>query len=198
MLRRFELAVNGGFESSDFTGWTPPNFNYMGVVNDLSLAHSGTAFMYAQPPEMDFLVQALNTIPGLTSQLTFWLRTYSSGAAPNGKFAVVLEPAPAGDVTVATQGDPNAAPLNPDQSNPGTLTLSATTAFGWTRYQVSFVASASATTLKFGFQMTDQVYWLLDDVSVASDPCTDDSQCSNQHYCHSGRCDACSVIQPHW
>ena len=170
---------NGDFERLD-VGWTITWLDTGFLAGGYGHSGSSTA-LYSNAPNGEDVVQQLNTIPGRACQLSFWLRTFvfpehTNVADVSGTFGVVLEPAPAeGSVTVTTpEGDATAPQLDSAQLN-----LATNVAFGWTRYQVSFVPSASSTKLQFRFQMNSDpagaVTWLLDDVSVrmAQKGCTD-------------------------
>jgi hypothetical protein len=75
------LASNGGFESGDFTGWTPSDLGASGV-NTGQFAHDGS-FGAALGTFQDIgsLSQDLATTPGQAYDLSFWLK--SDGVTPN-------------------------------------------------------------------------------------------------------------------
>ena len=62
-----ELAVNGGFETGNFTGWTNP---LNAVVNDNVFPHTGTQdARFANGT----LIQTFTTIPGIRYIFSYWV-----------------------------------------------------------------------------------------------------------------------------
>jgi hypothetical protein len=69
------LVVNGGFETGDFTGWTPVAVSFpIYIVNTAPFVHSGNYAAqiagYSDGP--DTLSQTITTAPGQDYALNFW------------------------------------------------------------------------------------------------------------------------------
>jgi len=81
------LVANGGFETSDFTGWT-------------HAGNTGSDSVWCHPPwglsgvfgaqlgaiSTTFLYQDLVTIPGQTYSISFWLKSDNNGNTPDNFF----------------------------------------------------------------------------------------------------------------
>ena len=145
------LIVNGGFETGDFSGWTPvPNPNgvlgmhiFSGTYLGFPVAHSGTYAVnfgnYYQHP--DNLYQDVSTVAGQSYAIDFWLENMGG---PQNSFVV--------------SWDGNAL-----------LSLDNSASFAYTEFQFTVTASTATTRLEFSGTQTPAPYEL-DDVSVVSVP----------------------------
>ena len=139
---QFSLTVlvvqNGGFETGDFTSWTPSGntgFTYV----DNNFVHSGNFGARLGPfGSLGFLSQTLPTVAGQSYLLSAWLDS------PDGQIT--------NNFLVSWNGTTIFSRTN----------LSKT---GWTNLQFIVTATSSSTVLKFGFR-NDPAYLGLDDVSV--------------------------------
>jgi hypothetical protein len=132
------LVTNPGFETGDFTGWNRlGDTSFTGV--DSSNPHSGhfAAFFGS---EQTFLEPTLNTVPGSTYSLSFWLA--NTFETPGHGFAVFWN----GMKMLALFDEP---------------------VFGYTHFSFSVFAPGSQTELRFVFLGSQPGLWYLDDVSVA-------------------------------
>jgi hypothetical protein len=135
-----QLVTNGGFEDGNFSGWTQTgNTGFTSVSNAAAYVHSGSYGAQLGPVGSDgFLSQSLVTVPGVTYNVTFWLKNVSG--TPNDFSAMW-----GSDILLS-------------------LTDIAASA-SFTEYSFNPVATASTTILEFGFR-NDPGYLALDDVSV--------------------------------
>jgi subtilase family serine protease len=157
-----QIVLNGGFETGDFTSWTPPTDttdNFVGssstpfrignhtVYYGSYYIHSGTyAAFLGELGGLAYLSQILTTIPGRSYLLSFWLvnpAKFANPPTPN-EFMVAWN-----GTTLFDQTD--MAPFN------------------FTNMQYVVSATATSTTLEFGAR-NDPDYFGLDDVSVTSIP----------------------------
>jgi hypothetical protein len=133
------LIQNGGFEDGEFTAWTRSgSSDHTDVRPGYGHAGSYGAVLGAQK-EDGFLSQTFTTLKGGKYELIFWL--FSDGKIEN-HFSTTVD----GHSFF-------------DQMN--------IPAQAYTRYVFDFIASSSATTLRFGFFNTPG-FLRLDDVSIVS------------------------------
>jgi uncharacterized repeat protein (TIGR03803 family) len=132
--------LNGGFETGTFTNWTQSGSYFsIGVATGTKYAHTG---IYGAALEtgggQGILSQTLATIPGRFYLISFWLDS-PAATTPN-------------DFQVSWNGS---VLLN--KTNVGNI--------GWTNIQLTVAATATTTTLQFGY-LNGYFYFGLDDVSV--------------------------------
>jgi hypothetical protein len=150
-----DLAQDGGFEAGDFCYWT---LEGPASVYGANFVDNGTSTSYSpftgnyfaalgQVSTLAYLSQPQPTLAGQLYLLSFWLEN-PSGATPN-QFVV--------------RWNTNSTSTNVifNQVNMG--------AFGWSKMQFVVNASASVTTLQFGFR-NDNDSFALDNVSVLPVP----------------------------
>jgi uncharacterized repeat protein (TIGR03803 family) len=133
--------LNGGFETGTFSNWTQSgDYFYSGAAGGATYTHSGK---YGAALEtggtIGFLSQTLTTTPGGVYLISFWFDNPRKFTATND-FQVLWN---------------------------GNLLLNETnqTVIGWTNIQFTVTASATLSTLQFGY-LNDYFYFGLDDVSV--------------------------------
>ncbi|MGP8199424.1 MAG: choice-of-anchor tandem repeat GloVer-containing protein [Limisphaerales bacterium] len=133
------LVVNGSFELGTFADWTSSgNFEDCYVTTAAPYVHSGSYGAELGPPgSLGYLSQTLPTTAGQVYLISCWL--FSSGQVPN-EFSVAW----------------NGAALFDQTNVPGIL---------WTNLQFLVSATASNTTLIFGFR-DDPSFLGLDDIAV--------------------------------
>ncbi len=136
-----QLVQNGGFETGNFSAWSPSgNFANCSVSASSPYVHSGTYGALLGPVgALGFLSQTLPTSPGGTYLLSLWLDS-PDGLGPN-EFQVAWN----GSVLL-------------DQTNLG--------AIGWTNLQFMVAATGANTVLQLGFR-DDQSFLGLDDIQVS-------------------------------
>jgi hypothetical protein len=150
----FQLSVgqpnlqNGGFETGDFTGWTQSgNMVYTDVSSSSLYVHSGNYGAQLGSDPMGYLAQNLTTVPGQVYALSFWLCN------------------PYGSMRHDGYGIPNQFQV---QWNGATVYLVTNlTGTSWTNVELLVTATASTTSLQFGFEDTP-AYLALDDISVTT------------------------------
>ena len=133
------LAVNGGFEIGNFTGWTiGPYQPDQTIISPNS--HSGQFAAALGPAGGDgSLSQDLATTPGQHYTLDFWLANMSTAT---DDFAVMW----GGTKVMGLVNQPSQ---------------------GYTEYQFDVVATSSVTHLEFDYRQ-DPTQWRLDDISVVA------------------------------
>jgi uncharacterized repeat protein (TIGR03803 family) len=135
-------VLNGGFETGTFTNWTQSGGSYSGVATGSTYAHTGK---YGAALEtggtMGFLSQTLTTTPGAVYFISFWLDSPRKYNITN-------------DFQVSWNGNV-------------LLNNTNLAAIGWTNIQLTVTATASISTLQFGY-LNDYFYFGLDDISVSS------------------------------
>jgi hypothetical protein len=142
-----QSPANGGFETGDFTAWTPSgNTNTTLITNLSAYVHSGTYGLMAGPTgSMGFLSQTITTIPGQNYLLSFWL-TAPTAAAVTNQFITRWNNADLYNNILIGQ-------------------------IAWTNLQFLVTATANSTQLQFGFsnQLASASFGL-DDVSITPVP----------------------------
>ena len=136
------ILLNGGFETGTFTNWTQSGSStFSRVATGSTYAHSGrygAALWSDGTKAQGFLSQSLSTTPGAAYLISFWLDS-SSNTKPN-------------DFQVSWDGN-----VLLDKTNVGNT--------GWTNIQLTVTATATTSTLQFGY-LSGSYYFGLDDVSV--------------------------------
>lgn len=134
------IVANPGFETGDFTSWTPSgNMNNMSVQTDN--VHSGTySAEFGEVTTLGYIDQTLTTVAGGNYTLSFWLQNGSSEGP--SRFEVYW----------------GGALLNG---------VSDMAAQGYIQQSYNVTASTTSTVLRFGFRQ-DPDWFHLDDVSVDS------------------------------
>jgi hypothetical protein len=85
-LAHAELATNGDFETGDLTAFTvdPAGIGYVGVDAETPYAGSYSAYFAGTDPSApDTISQALQTIPGVTYRVSFFLRNEEADELDN-------------------------------------------------------------------------------------------------------------------
>lgn len=141
------LVQNGGFETGGFTGWSQSGNTGSTTISSLgTYVHSGSHGLQTGPVgSLGYLAEVLQTAPGQSYLLSFWLVNPTAGNA-----------------------------LNPEQFNVswnGTNVYGVTNPTNWAWTNFNFVVTAIATnsTLQFAFENNPD-YFGLDDVSVTPIP----------------------------
>ena len=151
LLVNQSLVQNGGFETGDWTSWTPPNDGYSKVYGNISSIspHSG-GFFAALGAENSpgYLSQTLATTANQAYLLSLWLKSPSvrGGNTPN-------------EFSVSWNGNTLF-----DQVNIPPISA-------WTNLQFIVTATGGSSVLQFG-ERDDPYYFGLDDVSVIPIPAT--------------------------
>jgi hypothetical protein len=151
------VVQNGGFESGDFTGWSltgrtvvngssggPTVYNAVERnTGGYDVAHSGTYGAFLGDTQLATLSQGVQTIPGYSYLLSFWLNNSKAGSVQN--FLVNWDTNASGGNTIFTLSNPPA--------------------FGWTNLLFIVTAVGTNTVLQFGAE-NDPAGFGLDDISV--------------------------------
>jgi hypothetical protein len=145
------IVQNGGFESGGLAPWTLNDQSGLsGVGSDPLFARSGAHHAFLGTGNFGFasLNQVLNTVPGVSYTLSFWL-AHDVTSAPNNQFSVFFN----GTMIPGSQ-----------LTNVGT--------FGYTNFTFTgLVATSNQTPLTFSFRDNDD-FFRLDDVTVIPEPST--------------------------
>ncbi|MEI8288467.1 MAG: protease pro-enzyme activation domain-containing protein [Verrucomicrobiota bacterium] len=144
------LVQNGGFEAGNLTSWTQwvnsGGSAYTTVASEAAFVHSGTFGLKTGPSgSLGYLAEALQTTPGQSYLLSFWLVNPTAGDALN------LE-----QFNVSWNGTNVYGVTNPP-------------IWGWTNFNFVVTAIATNSTLQFAFQ-NEPDYFGLDDVNVTPIP----------------------------
>lgn len=154
------LVLNCGFETGDFTDWTPggntlnPGGNYYGV--DAFDANSGNFGAYMSQDFIDggtapvTLSQSFATTAGDWYNFTFFLE---QDTAPTLGYTHAFSASWAGSIIES---------LTPTVATPGDVGI-------FDEYSFTEAATAPSTTIQFSFQNDDN-FWSFDDVSVTLAP----------------------------
>jgi hypothetical protein len=138
------IVTNGGFESTDFSGWTRSgNLGDTSVVCNGGGANGSNCFASFGPVgSLGYISQTLSTVAGGTYDLTYWLYANGSGYAEfNAWWEGILVVGPV---------------VNPNTGNV------------WTSYTLSgLTATGPSTELKFGLR-NDPDYIDLDEIDVVA------------------------------
>ena len=141
------LVTNGGFENGDFTGWTHSgDGGYDTIVSSSSFVHTGVYGALLGPinPQAS-LYQILDTIPGQTYSISFWLKN-DGGITPDNDFT-------------AYWGNTSNTLFSGQDLGDSPFT------------EYTYLQVASSATTQFGFSYFNfPSYFGLDDVSVAPVP----------------------------
>lgn len=147
-LAQANLVTNGGFETTDFSGWTPTlaSGHTFLAVTPLS-PHTGTwaATFAAILSSLDRISQTLATTAGTSYDISFWLRV--TGDTANNAFEFDWD---GGAVELSLVNAPSG---------------------NYTQYTFSRVASSNSTVISFGGRNAP-AYSVLDDVVVVQSSLT--------------------------
>jgi hypothetical protein len=134
------LLSNPGFESGDFSGWTPSGSQaYEGVSGTFATTpYSGSySAFFGAMDSYNVISQTINTVAGDTYNLSFAL--FNLGGAASDAFV--------------------------DWGGAKVWELQSTSAFGWTEFGIEFTANSSSTEVSFSFEQ-DPSYYNLDNTSL--------------------------------
>jgi hypothetical protein len=160
-LAHANLIANGGFETGDFTGWTPfgDPASFVGVAdNGPGSAHSGdwgAVFLNNLPPPPATpggIFQTVTGSAGSTIHVSFWLANIAADPIDFATFSWSWN-----GITQASISD--------------TTIPSSLTSFAYTEFSGTVSSTGGADELRFTFT-NPQSNWLLDDVSAVPEPTT--------------------------
>jgi len=141
-LARANLVVNSGFENGNFSGWTLTGDTSYTTVNSGSGAYAGNYYgSFGSVNSQAFLSQTIVTTVGASYTVSFRLANIANGQG---------------------RTTPNSFSASFGSS---LVSMTNSSAFGYTLYTYLVTATAASTTLQFSFYNVPG-YWRLDAVNV--------------------------------
>jgi hypothetical protein len=149
------IVLNGGFETSNFGGWTLSGNTIKGTTvynavegtnSSFAVVHSGSYGAFLGDTQVAILSQTVPTYPGQSYLLSFWLENPASGSGQVFR------------VNWNTNGATNLI-----------YQILSPPAFSWTNYTFILTATSTNTVLQFGAENPPN-YFGLDDISLTPIP----------------------------